>query len=158
MSDQELNYRDLARQLRLGELPVVEPSSDLWSRIASAHQAAGRRRQRLRVGVGLSAFAALVLVAIVASTGQPGRSGDDVINWQARAQALELQLRAQDAIAGTTVALDAESELAHVDRALQAAYDDGTAKDRMTILWKRRSELLGTLLDARRQHTRISRI
>jgi choline dehydrogenase-like flavoprotein len=160
MPEAELNF-DQPR-MRLGRLPVMEPSADLWQRIV-AEQDRRRRRSRGR------RLAALGGTAVVAGTFLIGllsgafdrRAAEQAIDWQARAQALELQLRAQSPAShdrGADFAADAQNELILVDSALQAAYDDGAGRDRVTALWKRRSELLSALLQARRQDLEISRI
>jgi hypothetical protein len=100
---------------------------------------------------------------IVGADGWFGRTQSSVdVDWQARAQALELQLRALDAgasaRAGAPTAVDAQNELALVDVALQSAYDEGAEQQRVRALWKRRSELLSALVNARRQNMEISRI
>ena len=84
------------------------------------------------------------------------------VDWQARAQALELQLRAlrdgHGAHPDNAGALETQSEIARVDDALQAAYDTGAERDKLDLLWKRRSELLGALISVRQRHVEISRI
>jgi hypothetical protein len=162
MSEPELSFQNLAQRLRLRELPVGEPSPDLWQRIADTH--AGRvRRARVRRGIVGSSLAAIVLLAIlvVPKWLEPSAAQRDV-DWQARAQALELQLRAlrdsSGAHADNAGALEAQSEIARVDDALQAAYDTGAEKDQLELLWKRRSELLGALISVRQRHVEISRI
>ena len=77
----------------------------------------------------------------------------------ARAQALELQLDAMPTPAASDpLAQLAESELAHLDGNLQAAYDRGAAPRDLDPLWQRRSELLDALLSVRRQQVLSSRI
>ena len=80
------------------------------------------------------------------------------VDWQARAQALELQLRALDAGRPADAHGDADDELVRVDAALQAAYDDGGDRQQLEMLWKRRSELLNMLVRARAHNVEISRI
>ncbi len=64
MSQPELSFHHLTQRLRLRELPVGEPSPDLWQRIADTH--AGRvRRARMRRGIAGSSLAALVLIAVL---------------------------------------------------------------------------------------------
>ena len=165
MSEPDLTFRQLARRLRLEQLPQVEPSAELWPRIAGAYQQRLRQTRRRRLGAWCSGAAVLVLAALIVASGdwlglapQPRAS----VDWQARAQALELQLRALNDAASRHVdaatAGDAQDELVLVDAALQAAYDDGAAQERVTALWKRRSELLDVLLSARRHNMQISRI
>lgn len=162
MSEPELSFDDLAQRLRLRELPIGEPSPDLWQRIADTH--AGRvRRARRRRGVIGSSLAVLALVAVLVAPKwlAPAATERDV-DWQARAQALELQLHALRDSTGARAdddgALAAQLEIARVDDALQAAYDTGAERDQVTLLWKRRSELLGTLINVRQRHVEISRI
>jgi hypothetical protein len=162
MSEPELSFRHLTRRLRLRDLPVGEPSADLWQRIADTH--AGRvRRARVRRGIVGSGLAAIVLIAILVVPGwlEPSATQRGV-DWQARAQALELQLRALSdgggAHAENAGALEAQIEIARVDDALQAAYDTGAQRDQLELLWKRRSELLGALISVRQRHVEISRI
>ncbi|HZX91784.1 MAG TPA: hypothetical protein VFE67_14175 [Rudaea sp.] len=162
MSEPELSFHHLAQRLRLRELPVGEPSPDLWQRIADTH--AGRVRQaRVRRGIIGSSLVAIVLVAIlvVPKWLEPSATQRGV-DWQARAQALELQLRAlrdgTGAHADDAGALEAQAEIARVDDALQTAYDTGAEKDQLELLWKRRSELLGALISVRQRHVEISRI
>src|SRR6478752_4505040 len=94
MSEPELTFHHLAQRLRQSELPVGEPSPDLWQRIADTH--AGRvRRARVRRGIIGSSLVVIVLIAIlvVPKWLEPSAMQRNV-DWQARAQALELQLRA----------------------------------------------------------------
>jgi len=163
MSSSELNDEALPR-LPLGRLPVVEPAPDLWLRIAAAQQQRLRRiRTRRRFGfAGGAALAAALLIAIGLGSGVDRSVPRDAIDWQARAQALELQLRAlaSNRPGGTAAALvgATQHELLLVDAALQAAYDNGSERGRIDALWKRRSELLGALLQARTNDVEISRI
>jgi hypothetical protein len=103
----------------------------------------------------------LVAVLVVPKWLAPSATERDV-DWQARAQALELQLRAlrdsTGAHADNAGALEAQAEIARVDDALQAAYDTGAERDQLELLWKRRSELLGALISVRQRHVEISRI
>jgi hypothetical protein len=162
MSEPQLSFHELAQRLRLRELPVGEPSPDLWPRIAAAHAGRVRRARRRRGIIGSSlAVIALVAVLIAPKWLAPAATERD-IDWQARAQALELQLHAlQDstgAHANGDGALEAQSEIARVDDALQTAYDTGAQRDQLALLWKRRSELLGALISVRQRHVEISRI
>ena len=161
MSEPELSFHELTQRLRLRTLPVGEPSPDLWQRIAATH--AGRmRRTRMRSVIG-SCLAVMALVAVLVAPKWLAPSATQrEVDWQARAQALELQLHALQDANGTRTdtagALDAQSEIARVDDALQTAYDTGAEKDQLELLWKRRSELLGTLISVRQRHVEISRI
>lgn len=160
MSSSELN--EALPHLPLGRLPVVEPSPDLWPRIAAAQQQRLQRiRTRRRLGfAGGGALALLIAIGLGSGVDRPVPR--DAIDWQARAQALELQLRALAASrpGGTAAALAGatQNELVLIDAALQAAYDNGSERTRIDALWKRRSELLGALLQARTHDVEISRI
>jgi len=78
------------------------------------------------------------------------------VDWQARAQALEVQLNAVAARNDNNGVVDAE--LARIDAALQSAYDRGAATNELVPLWKQRSDLLGALLTARQQQVTLTRI
>jgi hypothetical protein len=80
------------------------------------------------------------------------------VDWQARAQALEMQLNDALAQRDLPVSVDTEEELERVDLALQAAYDRGANKTELVPLWKQRSELLSLLLAARQQQLALTRI
>ena len=156
MSEQEINFRDLAARLQICTAAHLPPA-DLWPRIATTHAARRwqRRRRRLAaVGSGL------VLVAVlVFSTSAWRHAATPVIDWQARAQALELQLDTLPSpVASDPMARLTDSELAHLDRHLQAAYDRGAAPRDLDPLWQRRSELLDALLSVRRQQALSSQI
>jgi hypothetical protein len=158
MSEQELNLRSIAQNLATS---TFEPPADLWPRIAQLHVTRRQHRRRRRwLGAGAALCAGLVIVVTLARL--PHRAGDDasVPDWQARAQALEIQLSAHAEPASNTnpQSLDAESELAQVDRALQSAYDRGGEKSELVPLWKQRSELLSALLAARRQSLTLTQI
>jgi hypothetical protein len=163
MSDSTLNS-EAPQRLPLGRLPVVDPAPDLWQRIAVAQQRRVRRaqvRRRFAFAGGASA-AVVLLIALGLGLGGEHTAARDAVDWQARAQALELQLRALSASrpAGAAALLVAttQNELVLVDAALQAAYDNGGDRERLNPLWKRRSELLGALLQARSNDVEISRI
>jgi hypothetical protein len=64
MSEPELSFHELAQRLRLRELPVGEPSPDLWQRIADTHAGRMRRARRRRAIIG-SSLAAMFLVAVL---------------------------------------------------------------------------------------------
>ena len=155
MSTQELNFHALAQ--RLSTAPMSEPAPDLWSRIERAHLSRRQRRRRLRFAGASLAVVAVVAVLLAVSRLPESASTD----WQARAQALEMQLHARTAPAAdidNPLSMDTESELARVDGALQTAYDHGATKSELVPLWKQRSELLSALLTARRQSLLVTRI
>lgn len=153
MSAPQLTLRDIARRLRDDEALPAMPA-ELWPRIVAAHRQRARQARQRRFG----AAAAFVLVAAVAAVVRfGGERAAEPVDWQARAQALELQLRAAE-VAPVAAGAPAFGELARVDAALQAAYDDGAEAKRIEALWKRRSELLDVLLRVRRENIEISRI
>ncbi|HEY7871094.1 MAG TPA: hypothetical protein VIC31_00060 [Rudaea sp.] len=156
MSEHESNFRDLVAHLPASVAAHVPPA-DLWPRIVATHLQRRRQRRWRRLAV---AGGALVLVAALTFTVSTWRhSASPAIDWQARAQALELQLDAMPTpTANDPLAHLAESELAHLDGNLQAAYDHGAVSRDLDPLWQRRSELLDALLSLRRQQVLSSRI
>jgi hypothetical protein len=156
----------LRQHLHAAMLAPAEPPGDLWARIADAHAQRLARRTRLRYA-GRSAMAAMLTCALIyaALYVRPNAQRNETVDWQARAQALELQLGTLDhsptALAATDVG-DVESELAQVDRLLQTAYErssnGGEYTNELVPLWKRRSELLNTLIVARKQGLALTRI
>lgn len=147
MFSEKLNFHDLAQRLDAAtELP-----QDLWPRIAQAHVQRRRRRFRVRLA-GVMLF---VLTGSGALLMLPQPAGTD---WQARAQALEIELHGFPADIGDPAAREARSGLERVDSALQSAYDRGARTNELVPLWKERSELLSTLLAVRQQSAAITRI
>lgn len=128
-------------------LPVFDPSPDLWSRIVERHANVQRGARRRRLVALCSA--ALAGVAILIGAGALRRGTD--IDWQARAQALELRLHALEPAPVPASGVAAEAQLVQLDTLLQAAYDNGADRNEVAALWKRRSELLDTLLRVRQQ-------
>lgn len=144
-----------------------EPSADLWTRIEAAHATRTRRRRLHRLVAGGAAgavlFASVALVGVHSLSKAPNRGAE--IDWQARAQALEVQLQAlrqgrdaSAAIAATNASDPATVELEEVDHRLQAAYEHGAYSNELVPLWKRRSELLDTLITARKEGLKLTRI
>jgi hypothetical protein len=161
MTENESTFPLVSARLQMATLRTTEPPGDLWSRIESAHaRRTLRRRLRIRTSAG---FLVAVLVCVAAMGARwhlsAGSSGAE-IDWQARAQALELQLRALESPRGTSSAAigQVEAELAQVDRSLQSAYDRKPYTNELIPLWKRRSELLDTLLVARKQGLALTSI
>lgn len=139
----------------------IDPPDTLWSRIETVHAQNKRRKMRVRLATaGLCAAAFAVVLSFGIHLPSRHRGAADV-DWQARAQALEVQLRAlaqdDDALqlhgSGET-----RAELLRVDLSLQAAYDRGAGKDELAPLWKRRSELLDALIEVRQQGLALTRI
>lgn len=151
---------------RLGEARP-EPPHDLWARIETAHakRVAGRRRHRLISGsvLGVALIGVIAFAGLRPSSVMPNRGGD--VDWQARAQALELQLQAlrgeRGAATAAVAAYEADPaaiELDDIDHRLQVAYENGMYTNELVPLWKRRSELLDTLIAARKQGLKLTRI
>lgn len=129
------------------------PSADLWSRIVAARAKQSRHRRVIGfVGGGLATIVAATVLAFSPWRFmiQPPGAG---VDWQARAQALELQLDSLPVPSHVENdhALQTVSDIASVDGDLQSAYDQGASREAILPLWKRRSELLGALLAERRQ-------
>ena len=144
-----------------------EPSADLWTRIEAAHTTRVRRRRlhRLVAGtaVSVAVIASVALVGLHLPAGSLNRSAD--IDWQARAQALEVQLQTLQQTGNAPVAMTvadtsdpAAIELEDIDHRLQAAYEHGVYTNELVPLWKRRSELLATLITARKEGLKLTRI
>ena len=149
----ELSLREIVQRLPRSAEPA-QLGADLWPRIAAAHLTRQRRRRVLRLAGGGLAAAALLVVALAvpAWLARPAPA----VDWQARAQALEIQLNALAARGEADGFVDAE--LARIDASLQAAYDRGAPATEITPLWKQRSDLLGALLAARQRQVRLTRI
>ena len=101
---------------------------------------------------------AAVLVVAMVIAGVVKFREPSAVDWQARAQALEMQLNEALAQRDLPMAGDTEEELERVDLALQSAYDRGANKTELVPLWKQRSELLSLLLAARQQQLALTRI
>ena len=156
MSEHESNFLDLAARLPASVAAHVPPA-DLWPRIAATHRRRRRQRRWRRLLAGGSALALIVALGLAANNWR--HAATPAIDWQARAQALELQLDSLPTpTANDPLAQLAESELAHLDGNLQAAYDRGAVSRDLDPLWQRRSELLDALLSLRRQQVLSSRI
>jgi len=140
-----------------------QPPADLWTRIEAAHGVRSQRRRLRRLAVG--GMFCVALVSAVALHRLHAPSAAPEIDWQARAQALELQLLAlehENRVPVTTSAnFDADpatGELAEIDRRLQVAYEHNNPVGQLVPLWKRRSELLDALIAARREGLTLTRI
>ena len=151
---------------RIAEVQT-EPPAGLWSRIETTHAKRTARRRRRRLAGGSVLAAALIGIVSFSSlhspSSMPGHGAD--VDWQARAQALELQLQTmehgRDAPAVALAANDTDPatvELEDIDHRLQAAYERGVYTNELVPLWKRRSELLDTLITARKQGLKLTRI
>ena len=156
MSEPEPNIHDLAARLQVSMAAHVPPA-DLWPRIASAHAARRWQRRRRRLAAAGGVLSVVAVLLFTAASWR--RASIPMIDWQARAQALELQLDSLPTpVANDPMARLAESELANLDHHLQAAYDRGAAPRDLKPLWQRRSQLLNALLSVRRQQVLPSQI
>jgi hypothetical protein len=156
MSGQTVNFRDIVQRVPAATDDIAPV--DLWPRIAAAHLRRRRQRRLGLTGAGLALAAGLAVAILIPALRSPDNAA--AIDWQARAQALEMQIdtlpmpsAGEGSVARTTV-----SEIARIDRDLQAAYDRGGAKNILVPLWKRRSELLDNLLVERQQQNTQARI
>lgn len=135
----------LARDL--GPLERVEPPPGLRKRILRRHRL--RRAQPVVYSLGL----AVVLTFVLFSMQPPAE--DPVAHWQARSKALEADWRQigdrswllQDARARALL-----SDLELVDRDLARAIDQQSKdRERLSLLWQTRADLLSSLIDSNRQ-------
>jgi len=152
MAEQELTLHEIVQRLPHAETAHV--SADLWPRIAASHLQRQRRRRVQRVAAFGLAAAAVLAVALAVPAWL--MKSAPAVDWQARAQALEVQLNAMAARNDNNGVVD--TELARIDAALQSAYDRGAATNELVPLWKQRSDLLGALLMARQQQVTLTRI
>jgi hypothetical protein len=134
----------------LAELPVFEPDTALWSRIAAAHESAKKpiaRRRPWRLAVGFAAAAALV-VAVIATV--PRNDVEPaLVDGQRESRTLESEWRALTPAAATRPAAGL-ARLHMIDAALQAAYDRGAEPAELKPLWQQRNDALrGLILVAR---------
>lgn len=141
--------------------PILDEqaSAALWSRIQSAHtqRVARRRWQRL----GACAVLAVAVASVALVYPRHAQHEAERIDWQARAQALELQLavlQSEHAAVAAVGTDDVTSELDAVDQRLRSAYESGPPIEDVSPLWQRRSELLDTLLAARKQGLALTHI
>lgn len=135
----------------LAELPVFEPDTALWSRIAAAHESAKRpvkpRRRPWRLAVGFATAAALV-VAVIATLPRTEVVPPALVDGQRESQTLESEWRALTPVANRPAA--SLARLYMIDAALQAAYDRGAEPAELKPLWQQRNDALrGLILIAR---------
>ncbi|HET8940853.1 MAG TPA: hypothetical protein VFN13_02585 [Rudaea sp.] len=151
MNEEISSLRDM-----IGGAPTVAdlPSPDLWSRIAVAHAQRVRRRRNVRIA-GAALVSVFGICALLMLSSWHGLTQDATasVDWQARAQALELQLDGlpMPYLSQSPSAMRTVSEISRIDSSLQAAYDGGASRDSILPLWKRRSQLLSALLAERLQ-------
>ena len=137
----------------------AQSSAALWSRISATHARRVSRRRWQRLGLGTALTVAIASAALF----YPHHAAreQEHIDWQARAQALELQLavlQSEHAAVASAGADDITAELDAVDQRLRSAYESGPPTVDVSPLWQRRSELLDTLLAARKQGIALTHI
>jgi hypothetical protein len=139
--------------------PDIEPPDALWSRIETARARNVQRRTFLRIAGASAGTLGLALALWIGghTINKPQTAG--TIDWQARAQALELRLRllGDNGLRGAATE-ETRAELVRIDLSLQSAYDRGGDEKELSPLWKRRSELLDTLIETREQRLALTRI
>ncbi len=125
-----MNTPDARLKRRLGSMTPVPPAADLWPRLELAHR---RRDRRLKLSVG-SAAALLLCVALVPLLG-------DMVDRPGRAP---LAAAAPEPAVAPLQVLDQDTveRIRALDRALQAAYDEGASDDELEPIWKARRALL----------------
>lgn len=133
------------------------PPDGLWARIETTHQIRRVRRRSHRI---LGTTLTCALTGVFALGYLQMRQPREHIDWQARAEALELQLHTlqHDTRGGANGTGEVEVELGAIDHSLQSAYESGAQPNDLAALWKRRSELLDTLIVARKQNLLLTRI
>lgn len=150
---------DVTRFSLLRTPPDIEPPDTLWPRIEIARARTVRRRTFLRIGSAAAGTMCLALALWVGEQSMPKPQAAGTIDWQARAQALELRLRVLGDNGQRGAAADeTRAELVRVDLSLQSAYDRGADEKELSPLWKRRSELLDTLVETREQRLAMTHI
>jgi hypothetical protein len=156
MVEQELTLKEIVQRLPSATDAAHVPAADLWPRIAAAHVARQRRRRVQRSVAATLALAATFAAVLLVPAWLTKPAAN--VDWQARAQALEIQLSALSVPANFDNTVVEDAELARIDGALQAAYDRGAPANELVPLWKKRSELLSALLIARQQQVALTRI
>jgi hypothetical protein len=137
----------------------AQASKALWSRISVAHTRRVSRRRWQRLGIGATLAVAIVSAMLIYP--RHALHETERVDWQARAQALELQLamlQSEHAAVASAGADDVTFELDAVDQRLRSAYEKGPPTEDVSPLWQRRSELLDTLLAARKQGLALTHI
>lgn len=127
----------------LASLPPAEPPAGLAARITAKLAAGRRRRRRHRLAGGLALAASVALAALLVPWTQPGPAapGDDP---RLQAQRLEHRLLSAPEGAGG----QRGSEVAVIDRALDAAYRRGAGAQEIEDLWQARVRVLEQALNA----------
>ena len=150
------------RQARLRALPTLRPARDQWPLVARRVAAERRRRLVQRAVVGLSAIAALLLLAVAFRPKAAARDADavaadaQIADLMQRSQALEAAIGAtrpdRRVVDGRTVrvASDLEARIADLDRMLEVQELDaspGRGGMQRVELWRERVGLLNALVD-----------
>ena len=139
----------------LAELPVFEPDTALWSRIAAAHETAKKpvapimRRRPWRLAAGFATAAALVVAIIATLPRTAVEPAAIIVDGQRESQTLESEWRTLTPVAMSRPAAGI-ARLHMIDAALQAAYDRGAEPAELKPLWQQRNDALrGLILVAR---------
>jgi len=150
------------RQARLRALPTLRPSRDQWPVVAKRLAAERRRRLVQRAAMGISALAAMLLLAVALRAKAPAQDADaaaaeaQIADLMQRSQALEAAIGAtnpdQRVVDGRTVrvASDLEARIADLDKMLEVQELDaspGRADMQRVRLWQERVGLLNALVD-----------
>jgi anti-sigma factor RsiW len=151
------------RQARLRALPALRPARDQWPLVAARLRAERRRTLVRRAAMGISALAALLLLAVALRT-RPAASRDadavaaeaQIADLMQRSQALEAAIGAtrpdRRVVDGRTasVTTDLERRIADLDRMLEVQELDaspGRGGLQRVQLWRERVGLLNALVD-----------
>lgn len=110
---------------RLQRAPTLAPPEALWTRLHDGQRRAIRRR-RFAVGASASALS-LLLVATVPWLSPPPGAGTSAV--------LQASIGADDA----------REQIASLDRALQAAYEDDASDHEIAPMWAARAQLVSNL-------------
>ena len=147
-----------ALRRRLAAMPEFDPPAWLDARV---HASLARPPAPRRAWWPLAALAAAVVALALATPWRaplPRDAGEQGA-WVARSRGLEGELaRIRPANAAPQGAAGLEAELAHIDRALQAAYDRGADARELAPLWRQRSDTLDSLVTAYRSRDAVVRI
>jgi anti-sigma factor RsiW len=150
------------RQARLRALPALKPARDRWPAVAARVRQERRRRLVQRAAMGISALAALLLLAVALRGATPARDADalaaeaQIADLMERSQALEAAIGAarpdRRVIDGRTahVASDLEARIADIDRMMEVQELDappGRGDMQRVQLWRERVGLLNALVD-----------
>lgn len=147
-----------ALRRRLAAVPAFDPPAWLDARV---HASLARPVAPRRAWLPIAAVAAAIVALATAMLWRPQlpQDGIDETAWVARSRGLEQELaRVRPANDVPESAAGLEAELAHIDRALQAAYDRGAGTRELAPLWRQRTDTLDSLVTAYRSRDAVVRI